>query len=70
MKVKKLKLLFALFLSIATNSYAMPDLPQPQPRGIPPVGDPVPIDSEIVLLFVAGILLGIFYFLRKSKSTV
>jgi len=70
MKVKKLKFLFALFLCIATNSYAMPDLPQPQPRGIPPVGDPVPIDGETAILFAAGILLGIFYLLRKPKPTV
>lgn len=70
MKVKKLKLLFALFLCITFDSYAMPDPPKPQPRGIPPVGDQVPIDSEIAILFAAGILLGLFFLLRKTKSTV
>jgi hypothetical protein len=69
MKIRKLKLLFALFLCISFNSYAMPDLPQPQPRGIPPVGDPVPIDNELWIVFVSALLLGIFYLLKNSKST-
>lgn len=70
MKIRKFKLLFAVFFCIAFKSYAIPDLPLPQPRGIPPVGDQVPIDSEIIILFAGGILLGIFFLLRKSKSTV
>lgn len=68
--MKARKLLLALFFCITYTSNAMPDLPVPQPRGIPPVGDPVPIDSEIAILFAVGILLGLFFILRKSKSTV
>ncbi|MFH7001995.1 hypothetical protein [Flavobacterium bizetiae] len=68
--MKARKLLLALFFCITYTSHAMPDLPVPQPRGIPPVGDQVPIDNEIAILFASGILLGIFFILRKSKSTV
>lgn len=69
MKIRKLQLLLALFFCITFNSYAFPPPPEPQPRGIPPVGDPVPINSEIALLFAGGILLGVFYFVKKPKST-
>lgn len=68
MKARKLKLL-TLLISITVKSYAIPPLPLPQPRGIPPVGDPVPIDSEIWILFAGGLLLGIYYFLKRAKST-
>lgn len=68
MKIKKLQLLLALFFCIASKSYAIPPLPLPQ-RAIPPVGDPAPIDNEIAILFAGGILLGVFYLLKKPKST-
>lgn len=67
MKIRKLPLLLALFIFIAFKSYALPPLPQPQSIP-PPVGDQVPIDSEISILFAGGVLLGLFYFLKKPKS--
>lgn len=69
MKIRKLQLPLALFFCISFNSYAFQPLPEPQPRGIPPVGDPVPIDRETAILFAGGILLGIFYLFKKNKST-
>lgn len=67
MKIRKLKLLLALFFYFTFKSIAAPPLPQPQAIP-PPVGDPVPIDSEIFILFASGVLLGIFYLLKKPKS--
>jgi hypothetical protein len=67
MKVKKLKLLLALFVSLAYKSFAQPF--PPRPRSIPPpVGDPVPIDSEIWILIVGALLLGLFFIRKKTKS--
>lgn len=68
MKIRKLKLLLALFVLLSVKSYAIPAPPVPQPQSIPPpVGAPVPIDSEIWTLFLGGILLGIFFILKKTK---
>lgn len=68
MKIRKLKLLLALFFCIAFKSFAAPSPPQPQAIP-PPVGDPAPIDSEIWILFASGLLLGIFFLFKNSKST-
>ncbi|MBF4491275.1 hypothetical protein IR010_01895 [Flavobacterium sp. MR2016-29] len=67
MKVRKFNLLSALFLCLAFKSYAVPFPPQPQSIP-PPVGDPVPIDSQILILFAGAVLLGMFYLLKKPKS--
>lgn len=62
MKVKSLKLLVIL-LFVSFNNIAAPSPPPPQPQSIPPpVGDPVPIDHEISILFLSGIVLGAFFF--------
>jgi hypothetical protein len=67
MKIRKLKLLLALFICLAFKSYAIPTPPIPQPEAIPPpVGDPAPIDSEIWILMLSGILLGGFFLLKKT----
>jgi hypothetical protein len=68
MKIRKLQLLLILFFSVTFKSAAAPFPPQPQSIP-PPVGDPVPIDSEISILFASGVLLGIFFLLKKPKST-
>ncbi|MBF4485486.1 MULTISPECIES: hypothetical protein [unclassified Flavobacterium] len=66
MKIRKLQLLLLLFISVTIKSVAAPF--PPQPRSIPPpVGDPVPINSEISILFVSGVLLGIFFLLKRPK---
>lgn len=65
MKIQKSSILLALFISIACKCYSISN--PPKPRSIPPVGDQVPIDSEIWILIASAILLGIFYFLRKPK---
>jgi len=68
MKIRKLQLLLLLCFSITFRGVAAPD--PPQPRSIPPpVGDPVPINSEISILFASGILLGIFFLLKRPKPT-
>lgn len=68
MKSEKLILLLALCLGMNLNSHAQPF--PPQPRAIPPpVGAPVPIDSEIWMLLVSGVLLGVFFILKKLKSS-
>jgi hypothetical protein len=66
MKIRKLKLLLALFVCLAFKSYAAPPLPQPQAIP-PPVGDPAPIDSEIWILMLSGVLLGVFFLIQKTK---
>jgi len=68
MKIRKLQLLLILFFSVTFKSAATPFPPQPQSIP-PPVGDPVPIDGEISILFASGVLLGIFFLLKKPKST-
>jgi hypothetical protein len=65
MKIRKSSVLLALLTSMASKCYSMPN--PPEPRSIPPVGDQVPIDSEIWILIVSAIFLGIFYLLRKPK---
>jgi hypothetical protein len=66
MKIQKSNILLTVFFSVATKCYSIPD--PPEPRSIPPpVGDPVPIDSEIWILIASAIFLGIFYILRKQK---
>jgi hypothetical protein len=68
MKTEKLILLFAWFACVTHESYAQPF--PPQPRAIPPpVGAPVPIDSEIWILVLSGVLLGIFFLIKKAKPT-
>ncbi|CAA9202069.1 hypothetical protein [Flavobacterium collinsii] len=67
MKVKSLKLLVIL-LFISPDNIAAPSPPQPQPQSIPPpIGDPVPIDNEISILFLSGVILGAF-FLNKKRT--
>ncbi len=70
MKFKTLKLIVALlFVSIQTYaSTPAGQPPPPQPAAIPPpVGDPLPIDSSIAVLFASGLLLGAFFKLKKNK---
>lgn len=67
MKIRKLQLLLLLFFSVTFKSAAMPFPPQPQSIP-PPVGDPVPIDSEISILCAGGVLLGFFFLLKRQKS--
>ncbi|WP_394774185.1 hypothetical protein [Flavobacterium sp.] len=68
MKIRKLKLLLALFVCLAYKSYGAPAPPLPQPEAIPPpVGDPAPIDSEIWILMLSGILLGGFFLTKKTS---
>jgi len=68
MKIKQLKILLALFFCTVFKSVAAPSPPQPQSIP-PPVGAPVPIDSEIWILFASGVVLGIYFFLKNPKST-
>ncbi|GIQ61275.1 hypothetical protein Flavo103_44100 [Flavobacterium collinsii] len=69
MKVKSLKLVVIL-LFISHINIAAPSPPVPQPQSIPPpVGDPVPIDNEISILFLSGIILGAFFLIKKRKTS-
>ncbi|MFZ0597867.1 MAG: hypothetical protein WAM46_12875 [Flavobacterium sp.] len=68
MKIRKLKLLLAVFLCFIFKSNAAPAPPLPQPQAIPPpVGDPAPIDSEIWILMLSGVSLGIYFLIKKTK---
>jgi hypothetical protein len=68
MEIRKLQLFIALFFCFFCKIYASFP-PPPQPRSIPPpVGDPVPIDSEILILFISGVLLGIFFILKNGNQ--
>ncbi|MEP6804513.1 MAG: hypothetical protein ABI892_08315 [Flavobacterium sp.] len=68
MKIRKLKLLLAVFVCFIFKSYAAPAPPLPQPQAIPPpVGDPAPIDSEIWILMLSGVSLGIYFLIKKTK---
>lgn len=67
MKIRKLQLLLLLLFGLIFKSMGAPD--PPQPRSIPPpVGAPVPLDSEIWILLVSGVLLGIFFLVKKRKA--
>ncbi|MBS7232157.1 hypothetical protein KHA90_14095 [Flavobacterium psychroterrae] len=68
MKIRKLKLLLAVFVCFIFKSYCAPAPPLPQPQAIPPpVGDPAPIDSEIWILMLSGVSLGIYFQIKKTK---
>jgi hypothetical protein len=62
MKVK----LLVILLFVSSNNIAAPSPPQPQSIP-PPVGDPVPIDNEISILFLSGIVLGTFFLIKRRK---
>ena len=63
MKIKTLQLSIILFFYA---SFKISAAPPPPPPGIPPpVG--LPIDSDISLLLVSAVLLGIFVIRRKRK---
>lgn len=69
MKFIKLKLLTAVLFVTLKISAAVPS--PPQPASIPPpVGDQVPIDSNILLLFASGIVLGSFFYIKKNKKDI
>ena len=60
MKIK-VKLLLALFYVITKAIRSRHPQTSSTPSYPPPVGDPVPIDSEIWILFASGVLLGLFF---------
>lgn len=68
MKIRKLQLLLILLLGVTLKSAAAPQLPEPQSIP-PPVGAPVPIDSEISILFASGVLLGVYFLIKRRKQT-
>ncbi|XDZ56061.1 hypothetical protein FlaCF_3109 [Flavobacterium tructae] len=67
MKVKSLKLLVILLFT-SYNNIAAPSPPQPQSIP-PPIGDPVPIDNEISILFLSGVILGTFFLNKKRRTS-
>ena len=67
MKIRKLQLVLLLLFDAAFKSVAASFPPQPQAIP-PPVGAPLPIDSEIWILFASGIALGMYFFLKNPKS--
>lgn len=59
--IKPTLVIIIFFLTIAVE--AAP----PQPNSIPPpVGAPVTINKDIMLLFASGILLGAFFVIKKK----
>lgn len=59
--IKPTLVIIIFFLTIAVE--AAP----PQPKSIPPpVGAPVTINKDIMLLFASGILLGAFFVIKKK----
>ncbi|WKL49615.1 hypothetical protein Q1W71_07445 [Flavobacterium pectinovorum] len=67
MKVKKFKLLAAILFFVFNVNAADP--PPPQPASIPPpVGAEAPIDSNIDVLFLIGITLGLFFISRRISQ--
>jgi hypothetical protein len=67
MKLRKLNLLvLVLFIAFKSNA-ANP--PPPQSASIPPpVGAAVPIDSNISVLFLIGVALGLFFISRRISQ--
>jgi hypothetical protein len=58
--IKPILVIIIFFITIA----ATPGPPQPQAIP-PPVGAPVTINKDIMLLFASGILLGAFFVIKK-----
>jgi hypothetical protein len=68
MKIRKLQLLLVFLFGLTLKSMGAPD--PPKPNAIPPpVGAPVPLDSGISLLMASGVLLGIYFLLKKRNAT-
>lgn len=44
--------------------------PEPRPKGVPPVGDVVPIDSYVLAVFVITLIAGVaFVFVKSARKT-
>jgi hypothetical protein len=69
MKTKIIKcFLCCIYLFSTLEVFAQKTPPPPKPNGgTPPVG--LPIDDYIILLFLLGVVLGI-YFLKRRKLTI
>lgn len=68
-KLKYHSLMLILFLmSIPANLFAQDDI-DPHPADDDPLPN-TPIDTELIYLFLAGIILALFVVYKKKKATV
>lgn len=63
---KKISILIVWLLSV-NFTFAAPDLPVPNSGPSVPVGLPMPIDEDIILLLLASLIFA-FYKIRSNKK--
>ncbi len=70
MRPQIVKIVSTLFVTIFVTTYSWSQRvpPPPQRSDDPPPFPELPIDNNILILFVFGLLLGVFFLLRKKRS--
>ncbi|PIB33196.1 hypothetical protein BFP78_02745 [Gaetbulibacter sp. 5U11] len=67
MKKNKTLIATVLFLMISIVGVAQIVTPPPPAQQVPPVG--LPIDSDIIVLVVVGLLYGVYKLITKRKAS-